>query len=179
MFKKRSTSRSNVVTRSADGLISIRKAPSLAQNRLGNMVVVGKRKKRTEVKRTAKFEIHDKKLSLDLPLRTVSEANCFEHWTKKHKRHKDQQRMVAIFLRPHRDKIKLPCKIMLTRFAPDKLDAFENLPMSFKYVVDAVCAIITGDYRAGRADSDDRISLACNQVQSKEYGIRIEITSDD
>lgn len=120
--------------------------------------------------------IGEGKVLLDLPLRTVSEANCFEHWTKKHTRHKAQQRMVAIFLRPHRDKIKLPCKVMLTRFAPDELDKFENLPMSFKYIVDAICAIITGDYRYGRADSDKRISLACDQIKSKKYGIRIEIT---
>ena len=118
-----------------------------------------------------KSEVCEGKVILDLPLQTVSEANCFEHWTKKHARHKAQARVVASALNPLRDKIKLPCKVMLTRFAPDELDAFENLPMSFKYIVDAVCSILTGDYRPGRADSDKRISLACDQVKSKEYGI--------
>jgi hypothetical protein len=123
-----------------------------------------------------KSEVSQGKIVLDLPLQTVSEANCFEPWQVKHGRHKQQGKIVALGLNPLRDKVKLPCKIMLTRFAPDELDAFENLPMSFKYIVDAVCAIITGDYRPGRADGDKRISLACNQVKSNEYGIRIEIT---
>lgn len=113
---------------------------------------------------------------MDLPLKTKSEANCFEPWRVKHGRHKDQQRIVALCLSPLRHHLKLPCKIMLTRFAPDELDRFDNLPMSFKYIVDAVCSIITGEYRAGKADSDKRISIACDQVKSKAYGIRIEIT---
>ena len=113
---------------------------------------------------------------MDLPLQTKSEANCFEPWQVKHGRHKDQQRVVAIGLTPLRDHVSLPCKIMLTRFAPDALDVFDNLPMSFKYIVDAVCAIITGEYRAGKADSDKRITIACDQVKSAAYGVRIEIT---
>jgi hypothetical protein len=116
-------------------------------------------------------------ITLDLPIQTKSEANCFEPWRVKHARHKDQQRIVALGLKPLRDKINLPCKIMLTRFAPDELDVFDNLPMSFKYIVDAICAIITGNYIAGKADSDRRITIACDQVKSKAYGIRIEISN--
>jgi hypothetical protein len=123
-----------------------------------------------------KSEVLEGKVIVDLPIRTKSEANCFEPWQVKHGRHKDQQRIVALGLNPLRDKIKLPCRIMLTRFAPDHLDAFDNLPMSFKYIVDAVCAIITGDYRAGRADSDERITISCDQVKSNAYGIRIEVS---
>ena len=94
-----------------------------------------------------KTEFSEGKVLLDLPLQTVSEANCFEPWQVKHGRHKQQQHLVALAMNPLRDKIHLPCKVMLTRFAPDELDAFENLPMSFKYIVDAICAIITGDYK--------------------------------
>jgi hypothetical protein len=135
-------------------------------------------KKRITPKIKPNSEISEGKVILDLPLQTVSEANCFESWHKKNDRHRAQRQMVAKFLNPHRNKITLPCKIMLTRFAPKELDAFENLPMSFKYIVDAICGIITGDYRPGRADSDKRISLACGQVKSPEYGIRIAIYSD-
>jgi hypothetical protein len=120
-------------------------------------------------------EILEGKVILDLPIRTISEANCFEPWRIKHARHKDQQRIVALGLNPLKGNISLPCKIVLTRFAPDFLDAFDNLPMSFKYIVDAVCAIITGEYRAGKADSDERIQISCNQVKSDKYGIRIEV----
>ena len=124
-----------------------------------------------------KLEVSEGKILLDLPIQTKSEANCFEPWRLKHARHKQQQRIVAMALKPLRDKITLPCHVLLTRFAPVELDVFDNLPMSFKYIVDAVCAIITGNYIAGKADSDKRITIACCQIKSKEYGIRIEITN--
>lgn len=135
-------------------------------------------KKRSWLKLDAKSEVSQGRIVIDLPIRTKSEANCFEPWRVKHARHKDQQRIVALGLKPLRDHIHLPCKITLTRFAPDELDVFDNLPMSFKYIVDAVCAIITGNYIAGKADSDKRISISCDQVKSKAYGIRIEITCE-
>jgi hypothetical protein len=164
------------VARNADGSISIRKAPPSGDRPKGKGKSGSKRKKRSVAKIDMKSEVYEGRVVIDLPLQTKSEANCFEPWQVKHGRHKQQQRLVALAMNPLRDKIQLPCKVILTRFAPDELDAFENLPMSFKYIVDAICAIITGDYRPGRADSDKRISLACGQVQSKEYGIRIEIT---
>lgn len=133
-------------------------------------------KKTTKAKLSMKSEVCEGKVLLTLPLQTKSEANCFEHWTKKHQRHKIQQRTVASALRPLRDKIKLPCKILLTRIAPNKLDKHDNLPMSFKYIVDACCAIITGNYIAGKADSDERISIAYDQVESKSYGVTIQIS---
>lgn len=159
-----------------NGSISIRKGPRIERNgSIDTKVAVG-RKKRTVAKISMKSEVYERRVIVDLPLQTKSEANCFEPWQVKHARHKDQQRLVALGLNPLRDKIKLPCKIMLTRFAPDELDKFDNLPMSFKYIVDAICAIITGEYRAGKADSDKRISISCDQIESKAYGIRIEIT---
>jgi hypothetical protein len=173
--KKATNCRFDSITRNADGSISTKKAYTIAQNGIGNTKVAKNKKNRLEGKITLNSEVCEGRVVLDLPIRTVSEANCFEHWTKSHARHKAQKQMVSIFLGPLKDKIKLPCKIMLTRFAPDELDTFENLPMSFKYIVDAVCAVITGDYRPGRADGDKRISLACNQIKNKDYGIRIEI----
>lgn len=160
----------------ANGPNSIKNRPLRLDRGSGNSKVVVKRKKRTVLKITMKSEVLEGKVILDLPIKTVSEANCFEPWQKKHGRHKDQQRIVALSLNPLKDKIKLPCKIMLTRLAPNELDVFDNLPMSLKYIVDAICAIITGDYRAGKADSDKRITIACDQIKSKEYGVRVEVT---
>jgi hypothetical protein len=151
------------------GCIIARKGPR-------NTLTPIKRNKRSWAKLEAKSIVHERGVLLDLPIRTKSEANCFEPWRLKHARHKEQQRIVTLSLKPLRGLITLPCKVMLTRFAPDELDTFDNLPMSFKYIVDAICAIITGEYRAGKADSDKRITIACGQVKSKEYGIRIEIT---
>ncbi len=159
-----------------NGSISRFKVPPLNDRGKDKEKSQVKRKNRTWAKISMKSEVYQGKVVIDLPIRTVSEANCFEPWRKKHARHKEQQRVVALALKPFRDKIKLPCRIMLTRFAPVELDAFDNLPMSFKYIVDAICAIITGEYRAGKADSDKRISIACGQVKSCAYGIRIEVS---
>ena len=123
-----------------------------------------------------KSEVLEGKIIVDLPIETKSEANCFEPWQVKHKRHRGQQRIVALGLNQVKSYIKRPCKIMLTRFAPHSLDVFDNLPMSMKYIVDAICAIITGEYRAGKADSDSRLTIACNQVKSSEYGVRVEVS---
>jgi hypothetical protein len=114
--------------------------------------------------------------SLVLPIRTKSEANCSEHWTKKHKRHKQQQRLVYLALNPFKCQIKLPCQITLTRYAPKTLDKHDNLPMSLKWIVDAFCAILTGDLRPGRADDDNRITIAYNQVKDPHYYVKIFIT---
>jgi len=174
--RKATMCRFDSVIRNEDSSISHRKVPPLRQNRVGKGKTPTGRKKRSVAKISMKSEVYEGKVLLDLPIRTKSEANCFEPWQVKHGRHKDQQRVVTLGLKPLRDKISLPCKIMLTRFAPDELDVFDNLPMSFKYIVDAVCAIITGEYRAGKADSDKRITIACGQVKSAAYGVRIEIT---
>lgn len=177
MRKVKATTKSHfdVVSRDADGSISIRKAPRSSQKGSSNGKVATRGRKRTVARINMKSEILDGKVIVDLPIKTVSEANCFEPWQKKHGRHKDQQRTVAIALKPLKGHIRLPCKIMLTRFAPNYLDVFDNLPMSLKYIVDAVCAIITGEYRAGKADSDKRITISCDQVKSDAYGVRVEV----
>jgi hypothetical protein len=127
-----------------------------------------------------------KKIVLTLPIRTVSEAQNIpvkkkngkyttEHWTAKHKRHKLQKKIIFFELLPYKYLITLPCKIHYVRYAPDELDKFDNLPCSFKYINDQVCAEITGDYRPGRADSNKNITITCDQVKSKVYGVKIII----
>jgi len=169
-------SRFDPTIQNKDASNSIRKSPRIKQKGSGGVRTALKKKKRSTALITAKFEVSEGKVLLELPIKTVSEANCFEPWQVKHGRHKQQQRIVASSLTPLNVNFRFPCRIMLTRFAPDELDVFDNLPMSFKYIVDAVCAIITGNYVAGKADSDKRISIACAQVESKAYGIRIEIS---
>lgn len=176
--KEEATTRSrfDVECRSHNGLNSFRKASKTGYRRSSNTRVAKRKKTRTWAKRAAKFELLERKVILDLPIRTVSEANCFEPWRVKYGRHREQKRIVALGLNPLKGNIALPCSIMLTRFAPDELDVFDNLPMSFKYIVDAVCAVITGNYTAGKADSDKRIAIACDQEKSEAYGIRIVIS---
>lgn len=112
---------------------------------------------------------------MTLPIRTVSEANCFEPWQKKHKRHKLQKKLVFFEMISIKHLIKLPCKITFIRYAPKFLDKHDNLPISQKYICDQVCAELTGDHRAGRADDNELITIQYDQIKSKIYGVKVII----
>ncbi len=141
-----------------------------------------------QIKRFTK--IGDGWIEITIPMITVSEANggvkksyirngktCYknEHWSEKNRRHQLQKGSVALMLRPHRNSLALPCSITLTRYAPRKLDRFDNLPMSMKYILDSICEIITQDFVPGRADSHEGFEVHYDQFISKEYGIKIRI----
>ena len=149
-----------------------RGSPS-SQKKGGSTLVLLKKNRRLE----AKFEVLPNSLAILMPIRTYNEANSTEHWTKRARRHRSQQRAVALLLRPYLTWIKLPCSIELTRFASRKLDAHDNLPMSFKFITDTVCALLTQDTRPGRADDDERIlSITYKQICPSPYGIKVLFT---
>lgn len=104
-------------------------------------------------------KVEEGRVTLLLPIKTVSEANLkkTEHWTKSSKRHRQQQQRVRLFMNAYCELIKLPVKITITRIAPRKLD-FDNLVVSQKWVLDAVCDQLVPGLRPGRADGDPRIS---------------------
>ena len=132
---------------------SNRNRPRMKQKKTGIPKYSSKKKIKWKAFKTEfgfSHELSENSVQLNLPLRTVSEANTFEHWTQAYKRHMHQKMLVTVALKPLKCYIKLPCHIKLIRYAPNSLDEFENLPMSFKYIVDACCAIITGDSRPGR-----------------------------
>lgn len=120
-----------------------------------------------------------------LPIKTVSEMNCSEHWSKKSKRHKQQQFFVRQLFKHETNKINLPCKITLTRLAPRMLDD-DNMPTSMKYIQDEVAEQLTGKggyyitrngHRKaikGHADGDKRLSWVYAQEKAKTQGVRLE-----
>lgn len=120
-------------------------------------------------------------IRFQLPIHTVSEANNFDKWKDKSARHQAQKKAIFNAFYSYRPFLKLPCTIRMTRVAPKALDVFENLPMSMKYIVDAICTELTGERRAGLADSDERITIIspAAQIAWKEnheaYGVIIEI----
>ncbi len=135
-----------------------------------------KRKKRPALSNEAFMqEITNSSIVMVLPLATVSEANCFESWRDKHKRHTIHKDYVSAKLRPHRNIFRIPCHITLTRFAPAFLDEHDNLRMSFKYILDRICAEITGDHRPGRADNNENITISYAQEKSKTYKVNLKI----
>ena len=112
-----------------------------------------------------------------IPIRTVSEANKKEHWAISAKRHKQQKKRITQEFMVHQPTITLPCEILLHRIAPRFLDKFENLPMSFKYIVDSICEYITPGLAVGRADGVKGIEVFYFQEKGKpkEYAIEIQI----
>lgn len=115
------------------------------------------------------------RIEIFLPLRTVSEANCFEAWRNKHKRHKSQKRAVMFAMIPVKHLVKTPCTLRFVRYAPRPLDAHDNLRISLKYILDQTCAEILNDFRPGRADGFKDFTFEYDQVKSKEYAVKIEI----
>ena len=119
-------------------------------------------------------------MKIKLPIKTVSEANLSrEHWTKKHKRHKKQKEAIRFALANRVTPEMLPCLIKLTRIAPRFLDSHDNLPMSQKYVLDAICELLVKNKAIGQADNDKRRQVTYDQIKvvPLEYGIEIEIIS--
>ncbi len=126
-------------------------------------------------------------LSLELPIETVSEANGLlsktrfykngkakpEHWTEKSARHKQQKRIVYLFMNPHISKFRLPCTVTMTRCGGHFLDEDDNLRVALKWVKDAIAEVLTQDFVVGRADSDKRITWRYDQVKSKAKGVKI------
>lgn len=125
-----------------------------------------------------------------IPIRTVSEANSTEHWTKKSKRHRQQQFFVRQYLKDRIKEVALPCTVTITRLSPRKLDD-DNLIMCLKYVRDEIGSLIFPEKvktyinssgsivsNKGHSDSDNRIKWFYEQEKSKKQAIRIRIEND-
>lgn len=118
-------------------------------------------------------------IEISIPLRIVSESNMREHWAKKNTRRRLQHNAISLCVKPKLAFVKLPCQITLIRIAPRMLDKEDNLPISFKAVKDKLAALLTGDDRPGRADSDPRLQWKYEQKKGlpKSYSILIRIES--
>lgn len=124
---------------------------------------------------------------LTLPIKTVSESNCSEHWAIKRKRHKQQQFFVRMLLNSSKPEITLPCKITLTRISSRLLDD-DNLVSSLKYIRDEIAAYIHPEKiikckknkliyeNKGHADNDKNITWSYSQEKGL-MSVRIEIES--
>lgn len=124
----------------------------------------------------AKVELEIGRVTLTLPIKTVSEANSTEHWQRKAKRHRQQKQRVQLFMCNYRELIKFPVKITITRIAPRKLD-FDNLVMSQKFLLDGVCDQLVPGLRPGRADADPRILPVVYEQEKgapKFYATRVQ-----
>lgn len=174
-----------------NGLNSNRDRPTISYNSTSSMDIAFNIKAQPEAKLERFSEFGENFVEVLILETTVSEANgglkkcyvkngkkCYkgEHWSEKHVRTRKQKGSVALALRPLKSHLRMPCIITLTRYAPIMLDKYDNLPVSLKYILDAVCEVITDDYRPGRADAHEGIQdVQYRQIKCKEYGVKIRI----
>lgn len=90
-------------------------------------------------------------------------------------RKNEQKSKISYMLGKIKGKICTPCTITMVRYGKRLLDAHDNLPISFKYILDTVCAFVTGDNRPGRGDGYPGLKFVYAQEKSKDYFIRIVI----
>lgn len=116
-------------------------------------------------------------LIVKIPVRLVSEGNMRQHWTKAHKRKKDVQRTIILFLQPHK-KPSLPCRITLTRIAPRSLD-MDNLATCLKSSIDCIADWLLPGMAAGRADGDVKLEFMWDQRKGdpKEYALEVSFSA--
>lgn len=114
------------------------------------------------------------KISITLPIRTISEANRSrkEHWGTTTKRKNHQRGAAKLAVYNHGGKLR-DCRailVTLTRIAPRKLDG-DNLQRSFKAIRDGIADAIKID------DGADRYGWHYQQERGKpkEYAVRIDI----
>lgn len=113
-------------------------------------------------------------ISLNIPVKLVSEANMREHWAVKNKRKKLQQMVVAYALAGlKRDIPAFPVHVTITRVGVRKLDS-DNLAGSAKGVRDMIANILGCD------DGDEsRVTWEYRQRRGvpKEYSMDLTIAA--
>ena len=109
-------------------------------------------------------------LAIDIPIRTVSEANRREHWAAKAKRVRSQRKAAKIITR---SAIAEPMiTITLTRVGPRKLDT-DNLAGALKAVQDGIADAI------GIDDGSELIRWQYRQRSDgpKQYAVEVKISN--
>lgn len=108
-------------------------------------------------------------MTLNIPLKTVSEANAHTHWRLRQQRAKEQRAHVLTHLLVNRETMpRFPVRVTFTRLGTRTLDS-DNLAGAFKHVRDTVAAFFRVD------DGDERWGWVYQQEKAKEVGIRITI----
>lgn len=175
-WQTRKASRFEVDRLNGNALISHFKGPPIDQSNPNVKSVKLIKKIKPEPNVEFGTVVEDRLIIITESIKLANEANSSEGWRAKNARHKAQKKAVFIAMLPIKHLIKMPCTLKVTRFAPKELDRHDNLPYSAKWVMDQLCAEITGDLRPGRADNHEGFSFEYDQVKSKKYATKIEIS---
>lgn len=117
-------------------------------------------------------QLVDDSVRLALPIRTVSETNQREHWSRRHKRRRAQRLTVALTMTPLVVGLRgfVGLNVMLTRIAPRELDD-DNLRGALKAVRDGVADAL------GIDDGDRRVTWLYGQGRGtpRAYGVEVQV----
>ena len=107
-----------------------------------------------------------------VPIRLVSVANISEHWSKSAQRRREHRAECWYSLKAAKIPHMLPCVVTLTRIAPRRLDAHDNLRSSAKGAVDGIA-----DWLNLKTDADHRVEwrYAQRRGEPHEYALEIEV----
>lgn len=110
------------------------------------------------------------RLTVEIPIKTVSLTNMREHFRITAKRKKLHRSTTAMVLRSVGKPPALPVTVTLTRISPGMLDAHDNLPSSQKNCVDQIAEWLGVD------DADPRVTWKYAQERCKagRFGVRVE-----
>ena len=119
-----------------------------------------------------------------IQVKTISEANCSQHWSVKRKRHKMQQNVTYYSMMQNAPELMqwaADCRphlhIKLSRCEPKLLDG-DNLPSSMKWITDQIADYFFPNLAKGQADSQKGISFEYDQVKTfskEDRGVLITI----
>lgn len=119
-----------------------------------------------------------------IPIRTISESNQREHWSRRHRRARAQRREIYLHLRatwcapPQTPYTTFgPITITLIRIAPRQLDS-GNLEASFKGIQDGVADWLGGGFGLGQ-DRQPGLSWRYSQRcgGTREYAVEIVVNA--
>lgn len=114
-------------------------------------------------------------LSLELPMKTVSELNRRDHWRTVANRRAGQRYEVCIEWRKALGvkKIALPCRVTLTRVGARELDS-DNLASALKSCRDEIAALLGVD---DSPSSPAQFEYKQEAKGKRQYGVKIEVQS--
>lgn len=114
-------------------------------------------------------------LSVEVPIKTVSELNRREHWASRARRVKAQRAATMLALRCSREdpsdyKLAMKIRVLLVRIGPRRLDG-DNLQGALKAVRDAVAEWV------GIDDGNDWYEWVYAQETGRPASVRIHIAT--
>lgn len=108
-------------------------------------------------------------MTVEIPIKVVSELNAREHWRVRQQRARKQRHQVALHLRLRGVRPGIPLHVVMTRFGRRRLDS-DNLAGAFKHVRDEIA-----DWLGINDGDETKATWECRQLMGGKPAIRIDL----